>query len=193
MPYSKEHKAETRSRILKSAQNLFKKYGYKNVNIDQVMAHAGLTRGGFYAHFKSKKALVAASLNGHDGVRFMTKLMADNSGTYEERVEKLLTGYLSKSHRDHPDSGCPVAAMGTSVVQIGGDSAVAYAKLLEGMVLGLKRDLLKNMANDKIFVLISHAIGSLNLARTVAHNPAMSEQILTSSQIALREFILTNS
>ena len=60
MPYSSEHKEQTRSRIVDAARRLFNRHGFEQVSIDRVMSEAGLTRGGFYHHFASKDELYAA-------------------------------------------------------------------------------------------------------------------------------------
>ncbi|WP_417593748.1 TetR/AcrR family transcriptional regulator [Parasphingorhabdus sp.] len=57
MPYSAEHKRRTRTKIVEAARILFNRHGFENVTIDQIMDAAGLTRGGFYNHFKNKQAL----------------------------------------------------------------------------------------------------------------------------------------
>src|ERR1043166_7602020 len=57
MPYTSEHKARTRERIIHAARQLFNRHGFEAVSIDQIMARAKLTRGGFYHHFPSKDAL----------------------------------------------------------------------------------------------------------------------------------------
>jgi AcrR family transcriptional regulator len=62
MPYTTAHKMRTRERILDSARRSFTRAGYENVTIDDVMAHAGLTRGGFYNHFSNKADLFAAAV-----------------------------------------------------------------------------------------------------------------------------------
>src|SRR5215207_8278922 len=54
MPYSPEHKRDTREKILESARRLFNRKGYSGVSIEQVMKHAGLTHGGFYRHFTGR-------------------------------------------------------------------------------------------------------------------------------------------
>jgi AcrR family transcriptional regulator len=59
MPYTPEHKARTRERIVESAQRLFNRHGFNGVSIDEIMADAGLTRGGFYNHFGTKDELYA--------------------------------------------------------------------------------------------------------------------------------------
>ena len=63
MPYSPEHKRETRERILKSARHLFNRKGFAEVTIDEIMAEAGLTRGGFYNHFDTKERLYAEAIS----------------------------------------------------------------------------------------------------------------------------------
>src|SRR5262245_56311806 len=62
MPYSPEHKQNTRQRILMSARRLFNRKGFADVTIDEIMADAGLTRGGFYRHFPSKESLYSEAL-----------------------------------------------------------------------------------------------------------------------------------
>ena len=63
MPYSTEHKKQSREKIVESARILFNRFGFQDVTIDMVMKHAGLTRGGFYNHFKNKEALYAAAVS----------------------------------------------------------------------------------------------------------------------------------
>lgn len=62
MPYSKEHKTQSKDRILQSAAELFCRYGFDKVSIGQIMKVARMTHGAFYAHFESKEALFSASL-----------------------------------------------------------------------------------------------------------------------------------
>ena len=61
MPYTKEHKSRSKDRILKSATELFFRYGFDKVSISQIMKLARMTHGAFYAHFESKEALFNAS------------------------------------------------------------------------------------------------------------------------------------
>ena len=189
MPLNKQHKAQTRARILESAQNLFKSQGYKNTGIDQIMSGAGLTRGGFYAHFKSKNDLIAASLGGQNGNRFMASLMTSSEIPFPARVDGLLQGYLSTSHRDNPGGGCPVAAVSSSVGQMGGDAALAYGRLFDGMARALQKHLLSAMTIDQIYAVITQAVGCLQMARAVKHDDQLSGKILASGRLALKTLI----
>ena len=62
MPYSAEHKLQTRQRILESARRLFNSKGFAQVSIGEIMENAGLTHGGFYRHFKDKDELYAEAV-----------------------------------------------------------------------------------------------------------------------------------
>jgi TetR/AcrR family transcriptional regulator, transcriptional repressor for nem operon len=62
MPYTPEHKQQTRQRILRSARRLFNRKGFAAVTIDEIMTEAGLTRGGFYRHFASKEELYSEAV-----------------------------------------------------------------------------------------------------------------------------------
>ena len=62
MPYSKAHKENTRKKILRSAITLFSSKGFDQVSIDDLMAHANLTRGAFYTHFKSKQSVYSKAI-----------------------------------------------------------------------------------------------------------------------------------
>ena len=62
MPYSPEHKRDTREKILESARRLFNRKGYSGVSIEEIMSDAGLTHGGFYRHFSGKDELYAAAV-----------------------------------------------------------------------------------------------------------------------------------
>ena len=64
MPYTQEHKSRTRARIVESARLLFNRHGFSGVSIDDIMAEAGLTRGGFYNHFSAKDELYAEVVAG---------------------------------------------------------------------------------------------------------------------------------
>jgi len=62
MPYTHEHKNKSKERILKSATELFFRFGFDKVSINQVMKLAKMTHGAFYSHFESKEALYKASI-----------------------------------------------------------------------------------------------------------------------------------
>lgn len=107
MRYGQDQKAQTRERVLKEAAAAIRAEGPERLGIAALMSRAGLTHGGFYAHWPSKDALLADAVD---------HMFADGSpwfadaDTQDPRVvlERYVTGYLSMAHRDGRERGCPV-------------------------------------------------------------------------------------
>jgi TetR/AcrR family transcriptional repressor of nem operon len=97
MPYSKQHKQETRAKVVESARILFNRHGFDEVSIDQVMKFARLTRGGFYNHFKSKDELysnaVSSFLMGR-GAAWRDEAGIDINSLNPEMARQMLKSYL---------------------------------------------------------------------------------------------------
>ena len=111
MRYSPDQKEKTRARILEAAGKVFRRQGFHAAGVDKVMEEAGLTAGGFYAHFDSKQALLAEAV---------TSAAAEATGKIEAGLEELsgkdwleafLTRYLSPQHVRVPGDGCPLVAL----------------------------------------------------------------------------------
>ena len=106
--YGSEHKEATRRRIVETAGRRLKRDGIDGSGIATLMADAGLTNGAFYAHFDSKDDLVATVVGdqlGRQASEF-SELPGGRAG-----LEVFVREYLSPAHRDHPDIGCPSAAL----------------------------------------------------------------------------------
>ena len=133
MPYAPTHKPKTRIRIVNAASAQFKKHGFENVTIDQVMAAAGLTRGGFYAHFKNKEDLFVACVE--NGMSLLSSPVlaelrkAELSGS--DWVTSFAELYLSRMHIDNPDLGCALPTLSTEVSRSGEQARAAFSKLID--------------------------------------------------------------
>jgi len=133
--YTPEHKRQTRERIINTASGLFKSDGFEAVSIDTVMNAAGLTRGGFYAHFKDKQDLFNHSV-------LPRKIEAGEFGTPEEcnaLLTKILDFYLSPGHRDNPGEGCPLPALSRDIARQGGSARKRYRMIFKGFADILSR------------------------------------------------------
>ena len=111
MRYDAEHKEQTRQRVLAEAAAAIRASGPDRIGIAAIMAKAGLTHGGFYAHFKSKDDLVAQAVTqmfDQSFERMMTRL-----DTLEPAaaLSKIVDRYLDPRHRDAPDLGCPMPSL----------------------------------------------------------------------------------
>ncbi|MCA9128180.1 MAG: TetR/AcrR family transcriptional regulator [Planctomycetales bacterium] len=58
--------ADSRGNLVQAATELMRKQGYVATTVDQICAEAGVTKGAFFHHFKSKQELAAACLHGWD-------------------------------------------------------------------------------------------------------------------------------
>src|SRR6476620_6541503 len=117
MPTNKpaSKKEETRERILRAAARAIRKHGYEGVGVAEVMKDAGLTHGGFYAHFESRDALLAAAADqaAAETIEHLTR--AIGAAKPGQELMALVDTYLSDGHVAAPEQGCVVAAAGSDI------------------------------------------------------------------------------
>jgi TetR/AcrR family transcriptional repressor of nem operon len=109
MPYSMEHKWETRQRILESARRLFNKKGYAEVSIDEIMENAGLTHGGFYRHFHDKAELYAEAVRWFlcpEAPKPWQRNSRDTAAEHKPRGQRVVDAYFSRDHFNDRESCC---------------------------------------------------------------------------------------
>ena len=126
MPYTADHKAKTRARIVAVASRLFRRDGYHQTGVDALMGAAGLTRGGFYAHFKDKAALLIEAIEhafDESGENLFGHGLEDLRGA--AWLREASRRYLALGHRRQPEAGCAVPALGSEVAR--GSHAVRKA------------------------------------------------------------------
>ena len=172
MPYSAEHKAEVRLRIVEHARMLFNRNGFSEVSIDQIMAEAGLTRGGFYNHFRSKDELYAEAvtsfLNGRG------KTWRDDAGIDPENggsatVRAMIDSYLSSEHLGDIDGQCPMIALPSDIARATAEARDAYQTLLRAMAWLFEHNLPQDAQEKRQTALALSAlcVGGMVLSRTI--------------------------
>lgn len=188
MRYAHEHKEETRQKILKAAARLFRQFGYNGIGVDAIMAEAGLTAGGFYAHFPSKRALFDEALAQalEAGNTAQTAAAAKSSITDETaRLREMVKSYLSRQHRDQIADGCPLPVLTPDVARGGTESRENFERLLLQYVTSLE-GLLPASASakrDTALALMAQCVGGLMLARAVK-DEQLSDRILKACRRA---------
>ena len=172
MPLSAEHKLATRKTIVEAARILFNRYGFEGVSIDDIMKDAGLTRGGFYNHFKTKDALyaeaVASFLMGR-GAQWRNQAGITPKSDPAEMAQQMLESYLSTEHLGDIDGQCPMIALPSDVARASPEVQEAYQSLLEAMV-GLFETSLAAKGQGSRQTALSLAalcVGGMVLARTL--------------------------
>ncbi len=172
MPYSPAHKQKTRARIVECARILFNRHGFEGVSIDMVMDEAGLTRGGFYNHFRSKKELFAAAVSSFlmgRGAQWRADAGIDPNVPTREAAGQMLRSYLSKEHLGDLDGQCPMIALPSDISRSNPEVQAAYQQLLEAMV-GLFQGSLPEARRQKrqtALTLAALSVGGMVLARTL--------------------------
>ena len=182
MGYPADHKLKTHERIVDSARRLWKAKGYANVSIGQIMKDAGLTHGGFYAHFKSKDDLFAEAALDTALLERYRAMITEPDVKPLEVFEMVLDYYLSAAHRDNPAEGCPLVALSEDAWRLGQGVQGAYTKLTDTSLKQLTHVL--GGDEQSAHMVLSAMVGAITLARGVDDNVA-SEKILSDTKATL--------
>ncbi len=181
MPYSAEHKAKTRAKIVETARILFNREGFSEVSIDRVMEHVGLTRGGFYNHFRNKEELyseaVASFLNGR-GKTWRDEANVDPEHAGPETVCAMIKSYLSTEHLGDLEGQCPMIALPSDTARASSEVKDAYTDLLYAMVWLFQHNGRDDDSEKRehALALASICVGGMVLARTVS-DPILADDI----------------
>ncbi|MEO8714485.1 MAG: helix-turn-helix domain-containing protein [Acetobacteraceae bacterium] len=108
--------AASRARIIEAAGRLFREHGFDAVGVDAVMREAGLTHGGFYAHFSSKEALVAEAASSALS-RSAARWEALSRDEPDTALARIVASYLDPTHVAAPARGCMLTALGPEVAR----------------------------------------------------------------------------
>ena len=174
-------KRETHERILKSAGSIARREGLRAASVPRVMSGAGLTVGGFYAHFRSKVAMDVEIIRTMLGVlpgRWLSGL-EDSSGLVW--VKRAVGRYLNVVHRDNPD-GCPYPAVLSEIAAAPDEVRRAFAEAFESRVKAFEAQVSPVAgvtARERALATMALTIGGILLARAVRGTP-MSEEMLTA-------------
>jgi AcrR family transcriptional regulator len=167
MPYTREHKQRTRKRIVESARRLFNLHGFAGVSIDEIMADAGLTRGGFYNHFDTKEELYAEVVTHALACR---RAEAAASGqTKPPPAREFVSYYLSQGHFDNRETCCPLLALPSDIARSSDGVKRAYRQVLEAMISGVQSGLGwdSQEARRRALALAVLCVGGMVMARAV--------------------------
>jgi TetR/AcrR family transcriptional regulator, transcriptional repressor for nem operon len=189
MRYDNEHKQNTRSKVLQAAAKAIRAEGPDRVAVAGVMAEAGLTHGGFYAHFSSKDELVAAAIGQmFEDARMRVEHETAGRGPAEGLVA-YIDFYLSKKHRDARGAGCPMAALSSDLPRMSDASRQQFAAGVQRVTTALGDQLAAlghADAETGARSMLAELIGALSLAR-VELDAKRSDAILAASRGQLKQ------
>lgn len=178
----------TRQAILRHAARAIRDAGPERVGVAEVMREAGLTHGGFYAHFPSKEAMVAAAIEGmfaESSARFAAVI---GTAAGKAALKAWFESYLSPAHRDNRAGGCAVAALNTEASRLEPAPRAAFEMGLRGIAARYVRHLSPPLpaaeAEAAAWSLMAELSGTLALARATA-DAALSSRILDAGRRSL--------
>ena len=176
MRYAKEHKKETRRKLVDSSRAIAKKGGFKAAGVDALMASVGLTGGAFYGHFPSKQALfeelIAQEMDNSSA------MLAGDGDAPGSHVAKCLRNYLSSFHAMNPELGCALPSLGAEIAQAGPE----VRSMVEAALKRTQKSWSARTGDpDAGWALIAQCVGALVLARAV-ESERTRKDILASSR-----------
>jgi TetR/AcrR family transcriptional repressor of nem operon len=186
--YDSEHKERTRARVLKEAAKAIRAEGPHRVGVAGMMAKAGLTHGGFYAHFASKDDMVVAA---------MAQMFEEAAAKFDRltqgkppaaALQAYIDFYLSRQHREARETGCPLPSLSADLPRLGIAARQQFAAGVAGLtarIAGLLSAL--GQPDPKILAgsALAEMVGALSLARGVG-DPKQSDAILKASRSTLK-------
>ena len=185
MKVTKARASENRDAIEKAAAALVRERGFDQMSVAQVAAAAGLTHGALYSHYASKEALSRAAT---------TRAFEETArGLAGLSPAEFVQRYLSPSHRDHPEAGCPNAALACEAWRQSAGTREAFRDGIRCYV-----ELVATMLSSggeppekgKAVTVLAAMVGAMALARAIGDiDPSFSNEILSDVAAQLTGFI----
>ena len=171
-------KEATHDRIVEVAARAIRRTGYGGTGVADIMKEAGLTHGGFYAHFASREAMIAEAVDraGAASVAAMERIAA---AAPQQALEAMMRAYLSTAHVKDVESGCAVAALGSEMPRQVPEVRRAATRRIKEMIDLVARqspDWGQPGAHERSLVIVATLVGTLVLSRAV-DDPKLSHAL----------------
>jgi TetR/AcrR family transcriptional regulator, transcriptional repressor for nem operon len=186
MRFSADHAQKTRDRIVKHASAQFRERGPNGLSIADLMRSAGLTHGGFYAHFPSREALVKETLS-FAMEQMIIRWTEFGAKAPTEAFATLVGSYLSEHHRDNPAEGCALPSFGADIGRFSSETRKLFSEKLVDMIRQLSHqieDEPADAAHQRATFAIASLVGTIVLARA-AGDKGLSDRILRAGRESL--------
>lgn len=188
MPRVSRAQAEAHHQAIEAAASrLFRARGLQGVTVAEIMADAGLTHGGFYAHYASKDALAASAC----ASAFTTsadkwRRRIGSAATPRQACHTIVDRYLRAANCDPSIASCPTATLVTDVARAGVEHPI-HAAYVDGVrkqidtlaALGDSGDPARDRADA--CVRLATMMGALLLARA-CHGDPLSDEIAAAAR-----------
>jgi TetR/AcrR family transcriptional regulator, transcriptional repressor for nem operon len=178
----------THERIVEVAARALRRNGYAGVGVADVMKQAGLTHGGFYAHFPSRDALLVEALGqaGRDSAALMGRRISQRQARGQSALQALVESYLSETHLREVESGCVVAALGSEMHRQTQELLEPAADRVRGLITMVQQAMPEGSTHEQATVIACTLVGTLQLARALGAN-AQGKALLAAARNSLVE------
>jgi TetR/AcrR family transcriptional repressor of nem operon len=169
MPSKTTRSEATHERIVEVAARALRRNGYAGVGVADVMKQAGLTHGGFYAHFASREALLEEAVEraGEGSAQTLNRRIENARAQGQSALRALVDGYLSEAHLRGVESGCVVAALGSEMPRQSSGLLASSAGRVRKLVAMVHRALPEGGTREQAMAIAAAMVGALQLARTL--------------------------
>jgi AcrR family transcriptional regulator len=176
----------THDRIVEAAARTLRSKGYAGVGVAEVMKQAGLTHGGFYAHFTSRDALLAEAIEraGRETANTLGRRMDASRARGESPLRAVITSYLSDAHLSGAESGCVVAALSSEMARQSPTLRAPSVERVRQLIATVQRALPGQGSEQPAMVIAATLVGTLQLARSLGVN-AQGKAMLAAARDAL--------
>jgi TetR/AcrR family transcriptional repressor of nem operon len=181
--YAHGRKSDSKRRIVREASRLFRRKGSEGVGVAAIMDAAGLTHGGFYAHFSSKEQLLRESIVAAFEDTRERHIAAAQAAPREQRLATVVQRYLAAAHRDEPADGCALAALASDIPRHPKATRAVFARGVRSMASMLSDVAADGASEEKVLGIVCTLVGSLQLARAV-DDPTLSDALLAAGRSA---------
>jgi len=190
MKVSKQKVAEHREQIITAAARRFRENGFDGISVADLMKEVGLTHGGFYGHFSSKEELIrlASQRALRETAQRWEKVMEESPDNPFEAFAKY---YLSHRHQSHPETGCPLAALGSDIARQPRSVKEAVTEEQQAIIDLLSRfapGRTKSLRRKQAISFLARLVGGMILARS-APDGVFSEEILNTVSASVVESV----
>jgi TetR/AcrR family transcriptional repressor of nem operon len=183
-------KQQTHDRIVETAARALRGTGFHGVGVADVMRQAGLTHGGFYAHFPSRDVLLAEALDraGQESQARLRRSIANGEARGLGPFRSLVESYLSERHLKAPETGCPVAALASEMPRQADTVRDAAIIRVRALVAAVQSVLPEGQAEGSADVVAGQLVGALQLARALGDTAQGRRHLAAARRYLLEQF-----
>ena len=180
----------THDRIVATAAKAIRRGGFHGVGVADIMKEAGLTHGGFYAHFASRNALLTEALEraGQEAAARVAKEIETRRRHGASAFRALVEAYLAERHLDAPERMCAVAALASEIPRQSPDVREAAAQRVRDLIAMVAHSLPADVPSANAPVIACQLVGALQLSRALGDNAEGRALLATTRQALLAQF-----